>query len=357
MPSKQFRRNHHYHPRWSLKEWSGQDKRIWTYKLLVEDQRVPLWTRLPIRGVACRRDLYTSVTLEGESDEVEAWLHEEFELPAQVAIGKIKAGQRLAPDDYRCLARWFAAQDRRTPASMDDSIRRANEWMPSVLQSSTEATLRKLESLRAGGGIAEPAPPPFKPSIKVTVEKTPPSGGRLRVEATVGRGSWLEELRFLLTKTSVRLLRHRWTILRPPRGMSWPTSDDPAIRLNWFTESNYTFRGGWGSPGTELLLPLTPSHLLYTQIGHHVPPRDTVVPPQTGRLLCRIIAKHAHRMVFAVVPDDHLVAAHPRTVGALLVASEEKAWRLFNQRQGDAERSLLGAAGPTVVDSPGKRSA
>jgi hypothetical protein len=42
------------------------------------------------------------------------------------------------------------------------------------------------------------------------------------------------------------------------------------IPLNYYARGRYDFKGGWGNKGTEILLPLSPHHLLYTRVGHRV---------------------------------------------------------------------------------------
>ena len=41
----------------------------------------------------------------------------------------------------------------------------------------------------------------------------------------------------------------------------------PVLRLNYYKPGQYDFRGGWGNPGSEVLMPLSPRHLLYVQVG------------------------------------------------------------------------------------------
>lgn len=83
--------------------------------------------------------------------------------------------------------------------------------------------------------------------------------GQLKAEMIVGRGLWFSGMRHLLTHTVKHLERHKWTILRPPEDLSWFTSDDPVIRLNYYDAGRYDFNGGWGNKGTEIILPLAPS--------------------------------------------------------------------------------------------------
>src|SRR5699024_11588180 len=48
-----------------------------------------------------------------------------------------------------------------------------------------------------------------------------------------------------------------------------PTSDNPVINLNYYRKDKYDFNGGWGVDNTCIMMPLTPKHLLYTQVGYN----------------------------------------------------------------------------------------
>ena len=64
----------------------------------------------------------------------------------------------------------------------------------------------------------------------------------------VGRDLWLFGSVRLLTQTAKVLLEQKWSILRPPEGLEWFTSDDPVVRLNYYAENRYDFKGGWEIP-------------------------------------------------------------------------------------------------------------
>ena len=68
----------------------------------------------------------------------------------------------------------------------------------------------------------------------------------LKGEIIAGRGLWLFSIRHSLRQTAKVLRQHKWTILRPPEGLSWFISDDPVIRLNYYERGKYDFRGGRG---------------------------------------------------------------------------------------------------------------
>jgi hypothetical protein len=165
--------------------------------------------------------------------------------------------------------------------------------------------------------------------------------GQIGLRTIVGRGLWLFQIKRLLTHTVDALLAHRWTIIRSPAGINWLTSDDPVIRLNFESPTNYDMRGGWGSSGTEILLPLGPKHLLYTQIGRPLPKRGSTLALEHARMVQRFTVEHAHRYIFATEPDSLVEGARPRTVDAVAYRLEREQWERWHDEQTAAERDLL----------------
>lgn len=126
-----------------------------------------------------------------------------------------------------------------------------------------------------------------------------------------------------------------------PEGTPWFTSGDPVIRLNYSSESDHSFHGGWGSEGTEIMLPLSPQHLLYTRAGRQPPRRGSVVTREVADSIRRVIASHAHRSIFAAEPDAEVPAMRPRVVNAAQRRSENEQWRRWHEEQSAAEREYL----------------
>jgi hypothetical protein len=123
--------------------------------------------------------------------------------------------------------------------------------------------------------------------------------------------------------------------------MEWFTSDNPVIRLNYHAPDKYDFKGGWGSPSSELLLPLSPCHLLYTQIGKkRLPERGTVVPLSQAQMIRRLIAENAYRMIFAAHQDTEVPKLRPRTEDANLYQRDREQWKKWHEEQGAAEQEL-----------------
>jgi hypothetical protein len=270
-----LRRDNHYVSQGSLKRWASSGGRVWTYRILVPHQRVPLWRLSSPRGVAHHSHLYTRVVAGEESDEMERWFASEFESPVEGALNRATSDERLSPDDWRLLVRFLAAQDVRTPAWFQEQMKRWNATLPNLIEETLIDSVRKLEDAKRTGQRPPTALPVNRDDLplRVTTKREPDQAmGQIGAEILIGRKLWLWCIQRALKQTLKVLHQHRWTILSPPEGSAWFTTDNPVVRLNFRSVDNYTFGGGWGSPGTEIFLPLGPQHLMYTQIGK-TPPR------------------------------------------------------------------------------------
>jgi hypothetical protein len=341
MTETPFHRDNHYVPRVYLKRWASSCGRLWAYRTLVSASQVQPWKESSIRGVAYHSHLYTRIVAGRESDEFEKWLDREFEAPAEEALKKATSNVRLSPTDWRCIVRFLAAQDVRTPARLLEELQRWHATLPSLMKNSLQKSVRKLELASKTGDSLPNLEVPNGDLIpmRVTPRIVPDQEfGELKCEIIVGRGLWLFGIRHRLTKRADVLLRNKWTILSPPEGLSWITSDDPVIRVNFHDSGRY--EGGWDSPGTHILLPLSPSHLLYTQVGERPPRRGEKMTRTEAEIVRRWIAEHAHRMIFASAPDHEVQRLRPRTVNAHLLREEGEHWRRWPADQAAAEREL-----------------
>ena len=165
---------------------------------------------------------------------------------------------------------------------------------------------------------------------------------KLRLETVAGRGYWLYALKLLLTETLAVLLDHHRTIVKPHGDRSWFARYDPVIKLNFNSLSDYNLGGGWGWKGTEIMLPLSPKHLLYTQVGKRPQPRGWTFPNEHTQILQKIMAEHAHRMIFSAKPSSGIPLLRPRVVDPEAVRRELELWKTWHQQQTTAERELRG---------------
>lgn len=339
----EFHRNNHYVPQTYLKHWGDTDGRVWAYRVLVSHPNVPLWKPVSVKGLGYHAHLYTRVVASGLTDDVERWLASDFETPAGAVIQKVVDDASLTAQDWSNLIRFLAAQDVRTPARLMEMLQRWHQTLPKLMEETLEESVQKLETSRREGKPLDRSRhinAEYFP-VRVTTELVPGERqGILRAETVVGRGLFLFNLKHLLTKTVNALLAHKWTVLRSPKGIAWLTSDDPVVRLNFHNPTRYDFGGGWGSAGTEIFLPLSPRHLLYTKIGTRPPPRGTVVSTEFASWFQRFTIEHAHRLVIAAVPEVCVSELRPRIVDSVAYGAEVEQWKRWHKEQTVAEQNL-----------------
>ncbi len=348
MPNRvEFHRDNHYVPCVYLKQFAGTDGRIAVYRLLVEHENQAVWKPYYPNRIARQAHLYTRIAAGRESDEIERWLDREFEAPAGEALRKATSDEPLKPVEWECLARFLAAQDVRTPARLLEALSRWGQTLQQTLDRTLQDAVQKFEAAKRDGIalVGRSAPGSECIPIRITAEIQPDQEiGTLKTELVIGRGLWFSSMQHLLGKTLKHLESHKWTILHPPEGLTWFTSDDPVIRLNWLGEGKYTFDGGWGSKGTDIMLPLGPRHLLYARVGQQPPRRGTVLSRPEAETIRSFIAEHAHRMILAAEVDPEVARLRARVVDQCRFRDERGQWERWHAAQSEAERKY--AEGP-----------
>lgn len=326
----QFHRDNHYVPKFYLKQWASNG-RVPTYNLLVPDVRTPGWGMQSLRGIAFRQNLYTNVINGMETDALERWLDREFEAPAESSLKLAVQDQRLEFGDWRLLVRFAMSQDVRTPSRLREFLMRYGTLMPSLLDDVLSNAVAKLEAgalpssrPRSDAGHGLP--------LKVAIRQEEDGSGKIQVETIVGRSMWQWGIEHLLTDTINKISVKGWTILKPANGFTWPTSDNPLIRLNYVDDVNYNFSGGWDVPKGDILLPLSPNHLLFRSGGVRPLKRGTRLDQITTRRIQRMIVEHADRFVFAREPFA-VEAIRSRVVDFEAVRDERDFWRRWNNDQ------------------------
>jgi hypothetical protein len=334
----------HYVPQLYLKRWAGVDSKLWRYSLLVPHENAPLWKKSSTAAIGYHQHLYTRIAGGKETDEVEKWLNHEFETPADFPISKAVNQEPLTPEDWNAILRFMWMQDARTPASFLKFRERQIQNLPAITRDVLESSVQKLtEAKRTGNPIAHQTSPATMnfPSKVMTHIEPGAEFGILKTEIPVGRSLWLWSLRQPYTATMEALYRLKTTILRPPLGMNWITSDNPVVKLNYGSETDYDFGGGYGHPGTEILFPLSPQHMLYAKVGERPSfQKYQRVLDATGYTLQKVLIEHAHRMIFAVAPDPMVEKFHPRHVSEQAYKHEVAQWGQWHKEQSAAEAAI-----------------
>ncbi len=339
----QLKRENHFVSQLYLKNWGDNKNRIWSYQLLVPHENYPKWKHLSVGGVAFRRDLYTIISNNQEDDSFERWLETEFETPVNESLSKAITNKKLTLLDWNRLARFLAAQDVRTPLNYFESIERWQKEIPKLLEKTLNTGISTLEKHHRDGKPIPENPTRsqfFNQMFDVSISPNPRPGTNMReirAEVITGRKFWLESQRLLLTKTCNVLLKHKWSIVEPAKGMSWFTSDHPVLRLNYYKDGKYDLRGGWGQAGGNLIMPLSPNHLLYTQIGSDAPDRFTFSIEKTYEIQ-KFLAERAFRWIYAHKQLPSVMKLRPRYVNLAEFKNEEEQWKRWHEEQSSVEK-------------------
>lgn len=339
----QVTHDNHYVPKVYLKQWSDDSLHVWAYRLLVSNENVPDWQHRSMDKTAFLRDLYTEIENGEEIDEFEKWLEFEFENPVQKSIRKVLKDNPLSSRDWELLASFLGAQDVRTPQSYLESTERWERTLPDLMQKTLDNSVRKLEDEEFRKNIkvsSNDESSLFNGVLEIKVVKsseTENGQGYIQAEITTGRKLWLQSQRLVLTKTIKALKEHKWCIVRPARGFQWFTSDHPVVKLNYYGNGSYDLKGGWGRKGGNIFIPLSPRHLLFTQIGDDLPDRLTLTSEQTNQFQ-RLIAERAFRWLFAREPLSFIHKIRPRHVDPEAFKDEEEQWGNWHEIQKQAEK-------------------
>lgn len=276
---RHLKKDNHYVPQAYLKQWAIEGE-IPTYRLLVPHENCEMWKNHSPGSIAKHQHLYTYYSGTADTDEVERWLDRDFESPATVSIAKVVIGHRIEPEDWHNLFRFAVAQSVRTPSGLHQFTERQQKTLPSLITDTLEKSVARLEAAaKAGIKLQSHPADDAENKLPIKVSRITNAEGTEGVQVTAlnGRKMWIWQLRHVLTHTIDRLPKYRWTILHAPPGMTWPTSDNPLVKISFNARGEYYLDGGWATPGVQIILPLSPKHLLYTRLGVRPPPKGTTL--------------------------------------------------------------------------------
>lgn len=307
----------HFVPECYLKRWEDSNNKICVYKTLVPHFNAKNWRRYSTSAIAYQKHLYTQYIGGNETDAFEKWLDNEYESPANHVIEKAVSEERLSSDDWDILIRFLAAQDVRTPARLFEHLKRNEKGFTEIIQNSLNELEEKLknkeiDSLDKRDSTKKPSQLiPLKITTKIEPGK---KTGILKAESYVGRSTWLFSIKHLLENTEKILHTHKWSIIKPAKGYTWFTSDNPVIKLNYLNQHDYDLQGGWGKIKGNIIFPLGPNHAMFVQIGDRPILKGTRLTIKQTLEFRKFMAENSHRMIFSNSFDDQILMLRPRIV-------------------------------------------
>jgi hypothetical protein len=326
--SVQVTRDNHYVPQSYLRSWSSDGNRIWCYRILVSNENVPLWKHESIKNIAYITDLYSSISNNDICDTYEKWIKKEYEDPGFEAICKLNNNEKLNRYDLEKLVRFLALQDIRTPCNYFETKERWNAVFPQVASEVIESAANQINKNNYDYFKRMPNKKTMFANIKAHVTPIEKDGKNylsFEMEAPFNREAWIDEQKHLLEKTSKCLLKHSWSIFKSAKDISWFTSDHPVARCNYYSKYNWNLLGGWGNTKGNILMPLTPKYLLFTQIGDACEEKKTISAERTIEMNDILLAR-AYRYIFSVREINRVSKVRCRIVNKREYDEEIKFW-------------------------------
>ena len=143
----------------------------------------------------------------------------------------------------------------------------------------------------------------------------------------------------LLTENIKVLHKHEWKIIDLDNRIKIPTSDDPVICLNYYSNVNYNFGGEWNNKGSEILFPILPNKIIYTKVGK----KDIQfhLDYQTSMKIKTMIVEHAYRRIFSIDNEKWITKTRKRYVNLDEFSREKKMLENWHENYKNIEAEYL----------------
>lgn len=338
---KQITHHNHFVPQFYLRYWSCDDKSIWDYKLVVENERENIWRLTSLRTACSWDDLYTQRIAGADVDDIENYFCDKYESPASFVLRKMDGGFAISKNDIDRLVNYWLIQYFRTPSFMFKNAK----LVPGAFDRVAAQISRLIDGYRCekASGVdhgnsshaisLEPFPDqPIEIDFDFKSEEVTSS-------ISLGRTSFLSSIASLVNGTVGDIIRnYNWTIVRPPRGRYFITSDNPAVAYRVNSRNEIEVDGvGLGRSGTTLVLPLTPTAALVSRVGSLMLSIPEYLDGGQFDLINEAIYKSAYRHIFSKQKIPDIERIFPRVVNKRVVAEDREVRNSWAENQASLE--------------------
>lgn len=339
--NRQITHHNHFVPQFYLRYWSCDDKSIWDYKLVVENEREKVWRLTSLKTACSWDDLYTQRVAGADIDDIENYFCNKYESPASIVLKKIDAGSVISKNDIDCLVNYWLIQYFRTPSYMikhaelvPDAFDRVAAQIPRLIADYRREKVSGVNNRNSTQAISlEPFPDqPIEIHFDFKSEEVTSS-------ISLGRTSFLSSIASLANGTVGDIIRNfNWTIVRPPRGRYFITSDNPAVAYRFNSRNEIEVDGvGLGRSGTTLVLPLTPTAALFSRAGSQMLSIPECLDDGQFDLINEAIYKSAYRHIFSKQKIPDIERIFPRVVNKRVVAEDGEVRNSWAENQASLE--------------------
>lgn len=338
-------RNNHFIPRMYLNNWTTKNGEIYTYRLLVSDERVPEWSKKPVSRTGSHTNLYVRTQDGNQIDDFEHDFDRRFESPAREALEKAVSLGKLTSDDWHRLTDFVCALYVRTPAFYLYSKDLGMKVIPDVLEevckeleTLSEDTIPKIGSTVENDSDLIPislAKMPEKPDTEHTV---------LEINTIVGKNTWLFFMKHSLEENSC--LRKcvgsmKWSIVTASESVRWPSTDNPVTIVQEIGNNQYSIiKDGLLGKNVFLLIPISPKRALIASQIRKFDFRFTA-SEELSLAFKKLIINNALMYVYSDCKDEQISSYRKRTISIEEYKRLEKAFGEWFENYLEHEGPLL----------------
>lgn len=309
--------NNHFVPRVYLSQWATEN-RIYEYFLYVPKLECPKWNRRSVLATSNIDSFYIQEINYAVDDSMEDLFSKYVESKYRKLIEKVENEQELGENDYEYINRLFLSQYLRTPkgyknfmpiaeSAFHETIDIVNENMVGLFNT----FYKDFESARMKGEDKESNVDLFP--LKSKIQKDAVGNSVFEVETVVGKTVWLKYIKGYLEGTDTRVRDISWGVYTAPKYKTWLTSDHPAVAVGIFPNNQVRFEVGITQKNVNLILPLTPTKLLFAQIGHKHKNTYNQADGIFFYKLQDLIIANAYMKIYSIAEDKY-VSRKRRTV-------------------------------------------
>lgn len=313
-------RNNHFVPQMYLDAWKNENSKIWTYDLLVPNDKCNLWNEKSTKSIASQQNFYIVLKKKEEADDIEKYMNEKFETPASKPLKKAVEGKELSGDDWKAIINYIGCQIVRTPAFVSKMLDISKNKLKDTFQQTISQIEKKLNNMSLEELKNYSKSKIYRENNEMFPLKIVDTGvncgdkSLIKIETVIGKSYYLQGMMHLLSETIGVLHKHEWKIINLDDKVKIPTSDDPVICLNYYADDTYDFGGGWNNIGSEIIFPISPSKLIYTKVGK----KDIQfeLNYDLSMKIKTMIVEHAHRRIFSLDKEKWITKVRKRYVNS-----------------------------------------
>lgn len=338
-------RNNHFVAQMYLNAWKNNNNKIWTYDLLVPNEKCNLWNEKSTRSIASQQNFYITLRQNEEVDDIERYLNDEFETSASKSLKKARLGENLSNEDWKSIVNYIGCQIVRTPAFVSKMLKTSKMNMKDIFQQTItelerDLNNRSVEEIK--GYLKKEKYNDDNEMFPLKIVDTGLNDGNkeiLKIETIVGKSYYLCMMMHLLKQTIKVLHKHEWKVIDVDDRVKIPTSDDPVICLNYYADNKYDFCGGWNNEGSEIIFPISPTKIVYTKVGA----KDIKfkLDYKLSILIKNMIVEHAYRRIFSIDNERCITKIRKRYVNEKEFQREKEILENWHENYKNIESEYL----------------